>query len=315
MANFSLQIGDGTIANGNPRGLSSIDLQLIRTTPYQVASGEGSMIVGGSSNTANGLYGAVMGGYGNTSIGTYSVSGGAGNIASGESSIALGAGNQSTAQGTATLGIENQATAQGAIAIGSGNIAAAISSAIINSASSAAYSTAIYSTIIGGAGGLAYLPGQLVTNARSQYGVGGNFQVTELLVMREVSQAAGPYTSIIYTLDGLVPAPTNQIIINSTNKVWQVVSEWMIINTSTNQVAVGKDLVVIHKVGGTVRLITSTNISKVGDTSMTTVWNANYSAFGGVDMIVTMVPTGGSSLGTTVFRGSAKLTATELKSN
>jgi len=315
MSNFSLQIGDGTVKNGDPRGPNSVDLQLLRILSDQVASGDASMIVGGANNEASGINSAVMGGIGNTSSAGFAVSGGQGNIAGGEASFALGAGNQAIGNAAAALGIENQANAAGSITIGSGNVAEGISSAIINSASSASYSTAPYSTIIGGGGGLAYLPGQLVTNPRSQYGVGGNFQVSELLVMREVSQAAGPYASIVYTLDGLVPAPTNQIIINSANKVWQVVSEWMIINTSTNQVAVGKDLVVIHKVGGTVRLITSTNISKVGDTSMTTVWNANYTAFGGVDMIVTMVPTGGSALGTTVFRGSAKLTATELKSN
>jgi len=279
----------------------------------QVASGTASMIVGGANNTANGLYAAVMGGYSNLSSGTYSVTGGAGNIASAESSLAMGAGNQATANGSAAIGLENIASAAASIAIGNANNAAAINSAIINSVGSATYSTAPYSTIIGGAGGLTYLPGQLVTNPRSQYGVGGNFQVSELLVFREVSQPAGPYTSIQFTLDGLTPAVTNQLLINSANKVWQVVSEWMLINTTTSQVVVGKDLVVVHKVGGLVRLVTSTNISKVGDLSMTSQWSAVYNTAN--DMSVTMMPAGGSALGTTVFRGSAKLTITELKSN
>jgi len=313
MANFSLQIGDGSVKNGNPRGSSSIDLQLLRTAATQVASGTASMIVGGANNTANGLYAAVMGGYSNLSSGTYSVTGGAGNIASAESSLAMGAGNQATANGSAAIGLENIASAAASIAIGNANNAAAINSAIINSVGSATYSTAPYSTIIGGAGGLTYLPGQLVTNPRSQYGVGGNFQVSELLVFREVSQPAGPYTSIQFTLDGLTPAVTNQLLINSANKVWQVVSEWMLINTTTSQVVVGKDLVVVHKVGGLVRLVTSTNISKVGDLSMTSQWSAVYNTAN--DMSVTMMPAGGSALGTTVFRGSAKLTITELKSN
>jgi hypothetical protein len=313
MSNFSLQIGDGSVKNGAARGADSIDLQLTRTTPYQVASGRGSMIVGGANNTANGLYAAVMGGYGNTSIGTYAVTGGAGNIASGEASIALGAGNEATAQGSAAIGLENNANAQASIAIGNGNTTAAISSAIINSVGSATFSTAPYSTIIGGAGGLSYLPGQLITNPRSQYGGAGTFQVSELLVFREVSQSAGAFSAIQYTLDGLPPAVTNELIINSANKVWQVVSEWMLINQTTSQVVVGKDLVVVHKVGGFVRLVNSTNISKTGDFSMTSVWNAVYNTAN--DMSVTLIPTGGSSLGTTVFRGSAKLTITELKSN
>jgi hypothetical protein len=46
---------------------------------------------------------------------------------------------------------------------------------------------------------------------------------------------------------------------------------------------------------------------------MTSVWNAAYNTAN--DMSVTLIPTGGSSLGTTIFRGSAKLTITELKSN
>ncbi len=313
MSNFSLQIGDGTVKNGDPRGTNSIDLQLTRVLADQVASGTASMIVGGANNEASGVNSAVMGGIGNTSSAAFSVSGGSGNIAAGESSFAIGAGNQAIGSGSAALGLENVVSSASSVAIGSGNLLNAINSAVFNSASSGTAVTAPYSTIIGGAGGATYLPGQLVTNPRSQYGVGGNFQVSELLVFREVVQSPGAYSSIQFTLDGLPPAVTNELIMNSANKVWQVVSEWMLIDATTSQVVVGKDLVVVHKVGGVVRLVTSTNLSKVGDLSMTSVWNAAYNTAN--DMSVTMIPTGGSSLGSTTFRGSAKLTITELKSN
>lgn len=313
MSNFSLQIGDGTVKNGDPRGLNSIDLQLTRVLADQVASGAASMIVGGANNEASGVNSAVMGGTGNTSSAGFAVTGGAGNIAGGEASFAMGGGNQALGSGSAALGLENVVVSATSVAIGTGNILNGVNSAVFNSASSVTAVTAPYSTVIGGAGGATYLPGQLVTNPRSQYGVGGNFQVSELLVFREVTQSPGAYGMIQYTLDGLTPGVTNQLIVNSANKVWQVVCEWMLINTSTSQVVVGKDLVVLHKVGGLVRLVTSTNISKVGDLSMTSIWNAAFGAAN--DMSVSMVPTGGSSLGSTTFRGSAKLIITELKSN
>jgi hypothetical protein len=313
MSNFSLQIGDGTVKNGNARGSDSIDLQLLRAAATQVASGAGSMIVGGGANTASGLYSAVIGGYGNISSGVYSVSGGNGNTASGQASVSLGAGNLASGAGAACLGLENQATAAASIAIGYGNIVAGANAAAINSSASAIASTAPYATIIGGAGAAAYLPGQLVTNARSQYGAGGNFQVSEIIVMAESPQTAGSAQAVFLTLDGGPASPTNQIFMNSTNKVWQIVSDWMLIDTVNNMMVSGKDIVIAHKRNGSMRAVYRTKIAETGDASMVSGWETAYGP--AQDLSVAITPIGLTLGAPTIFRATAKLTITEIKSN
>lgn len=53
-------------AGGNSRGQYSVDLQTTRSTATQVASGNYSIIGGGSNNTANGSYSSILGGQNNT---------------------------------------------------------------------------------------------------------------------------------------------------------------------------------------------------------------------------------------------------------
>ena len=55
-------IPDGTAIGGNTRGNYSVDLQLNRSTPLQVASGTYSVIVGGLGNTVGSLGGIIVGG-------------------------------------------------------------------------------------------------------------------------------------------------------------------------------------------------------------------------------------------------------------
>jgi hypothetical protein len=72
--NFCLRAPDGSTAQGgNYPSQGCVDLQLARTSPYQVASGFQSTIVGGSSHTANYSLATVIGGYGNTASGAFSV--------------------------------------------------------------------------------------------------------------------------------------------------------------------------------------------------------------------------------------------------
>jgi hypothetical protein len=61
---------------GNPRGLHAVDLQSARAAATQVASGDYSVIGGGSSNTASGDAATVGGGYLNTASGDYATVGG-----------------------------------------------------------------------------------------------------------------------------------------------------------------------------------------------------------------------------------------------
>jgi len=58
---FSLQVPDGASSGGNARGASAVDLQTLRTSASQVASGTGSVIAGGRNNTVTTDYGFASG--------------------------------------------------------------------------------------------------------------------------------------------------------------------------------------------------------------------------------------------------------------
>ena len=104
------QVPTSTTAGGNKRGLYAVDWQRVRTAAAQVASGQYSVLTGGTSNTASGLnafigggdtcaasasYAAVVGGQSNTASGQYTtVGGGIGNsVSSYASSIFSGTSN------------------------------------------------------------------------------------------------------------------------------------------------------------------------------------------------------------------------------
>jgi len=59
-------IPDGTATGGNARGINAVDLQTSRSTTANVASGDFSTIIGGSSCTASGQY-SIVGGLGSSS--------------------------------------------------------------------------------------------------------------------------------------------------------------------------------------------------------------------------------------------------------
>ncbi len=90
---------DNAVAGGNQRGDNAVDLQQIRTVADQVASGNQSCVLGGSSNKATDTCTSVSGGCLNTASATNAaVSGGSGNTSSGANSCALG-GVTNTASG------------------------------------------------------------------------------------------------------------------------------------------------------------------------------------------------------------------------
>lgn len=85
---------------GNARGTDAVDLQQNRAAAAQVASGNYSVICGGSNNIASATTSSVLGGAGNTASGVNAaVLGGASNIASAEDSVACGYGAQTTHTG------------------------------------------------------------------------------------------------------------------------------------------------------------------------------------------------------------------------
>lgn len=71
---------DGTSAGGNKRGQYVVDLQRSRTSQFQVASGDYSVVVGGARNTASASFSAALSGQNNTVAAQHSiVCGGNGN--------------------------------------------------------------------------------------------------------------------------------------------------------------------------------------------------------------------------------------------
>lgn len=84
---------DSTVTGGNLRAANAVDLQTVRTTAAQVASGLQSVISGGANNTVAAQWSAVGGGSGNTvtAPGSYgTIPGGINNIVSQPYSVAMG---------------------------------------------------------------------------------------------------------------------------------------------------------------------------------------------------------------------------------
>lgn len=118
-------VPDGTSAGGNKRGTNSVDLQQIRATAGQVASGTESFIGAGRNNTASANNSAVIGGQSNIASGTNSLAHGSTSTASATGAVALG--TTSTASGADSFAFAGgTANAAGSYAIGAGATANAV---------------------------------------------------------------------------------------------------------------------------------------------------------------------------------------------
>lgn len=128
---FLLAIPDNTATGGNVRGNYAVDLQLVRSSASQVASGANSFAAG-QSNTAAGGTSIALGntnatsGSGDVALGnnnttsSTSVSIGQSNTTSAANSVALGQSNTvSGSAGAAAIGFSNTVDAIGASALGS----------------------------------------------------------------------------------------------------------------------------------------------------------------------------------------------------
>jgi hypothetical protein len=96
---------DGTVIGGNARGINAVDLQIGRTDALSVASGQTSVISGGSSNIASGSNSVISGGSNNFATGGSStVGGGSNNQATGLNSNIAGGTLNSVSGSTSTVG-------------------------------------------------------------------------------------------------------------------------------------------------------------------------------------------------------------------
>ena len=96
------QLPDSTATGGNKRGDYAVDLQMIRNSASQVASGSRSLTAG-QGNTASGAAASAIGLL---------------NVSSGLNSVALGAGNESSAYSSVSLGNYGKAYIDGQVSFG-----------------------------------------------------------------------------------------------------------------------------------------------------------------------------------------------------
>lgn len=144
------QLPDSTDVGGNKRGSYAVDWQMHRATAAQVATGNYSVVLGGSSNTASQdysvvggrqntvtAYSAIAAGYLNQTQNTYCFIGaGQSNTASGDKSIVVG-GQSNTATATHSF-----------IGGGDANTASGSYSSVLGGASNVA--TGTHSAVLGG---------------------------------------------------------------------------------------------------------------------------------------------------------------------
>jgi hypothetical protein len=152
------ELPDSAIAGGNKRGANAIDLQLSRTLATQVASGQSSVLIGGTSNIASGQSSGVFAGNSNTTTRS--------------NTVILGGGSNSitgTADGASILaGLSNSNSGSNASIIGGQNN-------IIDNSVYTAIISGQNNQITGGSGTCVIVGGQsnVLTNALGSVILGG----------------------------------------------------------------------------------------------------------------------------------------------
>lgn len=160
------QVPDGTTVGGNKRGDNAVDFQATRVSVTSVASGQNSVISGGTNNTATG--------------GTSVVGGGSNNSATGLTAIVVGGQFNTASSNQATVGGGGSNTASAAsttVGGGSSNTASGTNSVVSGGTTNTANGTS--SAIPGGSGGntrsitgrLSFSSGQFTVSGDAQYGL------------------------------------------------------------------------------------------------------------------------------------------------
>jgi hypothetical protein len=115
---------DASSSGGNARGVSAVELQMVRTSATAVASGERAFIGGGANNTGSGQDSVCCGGTGNTASGFLAgIFSGRNNVANNDRSMAAGDGNTSSNTDSFAVGANNTASAVQSVAIGTRAVA------------------------------------------------------------------------------------------------------------------------------------------------------------------------------------------------
>lgn len=205
------QTPNGAAAGGNKRGASATDWQKSRSAAAEVASGTGSTISGGSSNTASVSYSTVGGGISNKATNSYATVGGGNlNTASGTNAT-VGGGEVNEASGTAATiggGSANNATSTNtAVAGGASNNATARGAAIAGGESNTA--SGEYSSINGGLQGTARGSYGAEARASGRFSTAGDAQRERFIQRRATTDA----TATVLSNDGAAPAAATSIVL------------------------------------------------------------------------------------------------------
>ncbi len=173
------QFPDGASPGGAARGVHAVDLQTIRNSAAQVASGSVSVVGGGDRNTASGSRSIVAGGQQNSATQNFATVGGGNLNSASAASAAVGGGNNNAASGEAA-------------AIGGGSQNAA-------------------------GGGFSWLPGGLRGTTRGQFAMGawaggqfstnGDAQGSERVLRAQTTNA----TATRLTADGAAAGGSNTV--------------------------------------------------------------------------------------------------------
>jgi len=108
-------IPDNTATGGNKRGINALDLQTLRSSATEVASGQYSILAGVYS----------------TASGSQSVTLGYGSVGSGQSSVAISQSASATQQGAVSIGLSTTASAASCTTVGRGSTSSDTSSAAL----------------------------------------------------------------------------------------------------------------------------------------------------------------------------------------
>lgn len=294
---FTLQPEDGTVDHGDFRGDGSVDLQVLRTSADEVASGYGAIIVGGEGNKASGDYSGCVG-FSNEASGTGTLAMGYNNTASGSYSFAAGFNSISEGVGSAALGYE-------AYAVGAG-------SSVIFCTEGATTVLAPYGSVVGGYKAKSYSYGQQ-SFANGAFSVAGDAQQSKV-IYRAAGTTSFPTPIVAYTNGAgasaaFAPDGTNRLINATVDYVAVVTSVGSGAPLIVGDAFIGKDLLLLKKVSGTVTVGTPKVIES--DTTSGNMAGSSfiYSVVAGA-LIVSFVPP--TAANGTTFRVLATVTMNEI---
>ena len=287
-----------SVVSGGYSNISSGQFSYVGAGTSNTASSNYSTVSGGQSNTAStNTHATVVGGFGSTASGLYSVSGGQNSIASGVRSFAFGESSQATGSNSICLG-GTASTAQGAFSTalsGTGN------NAISNYSLAQGYVTRTD------------LLGQIAFSGTAfAFPNERGFCQQSLLTANRAATLNSAATTVL-SLDGT--GTTNLIIPSGNNRLWAV----KVVATAFVSVAggtlvlgdsyMGEFTLLFKRVGGTSSVVGVNSANLIYDTNMATA-AFTFAAGASQDLQITFkAPTTASA---TTFRCVAKVELVEV---